>query len=101
MASNLTDFRRFDVNGEPTSIGIRWKTWLAEFENLIIALAVEDKKRQRALMLYYAGKDVHDIYKSLITTAEANLDFDAAKKSCRIISNQKLIRLTRCFTSGS
>ena len=56
--SNLPEFRKFDIEGESTSTGIRWKSWLAEFENLLTALAVTDKKRQRALMLYYAGKEV-------------------------------------------
>ena len=48
MASNLPEFRKFEVDGEPTSIGIRWKTWLVEFENLLIALHITDTKRQRA-----------------------------------------------------
>ena len=77
--SSLPEFRKFDVESEPTSVGIRWKAWLAEFENLLVALAVEDKKRQRALMLYYAGKEVHDIYKSLVAD-DANEDFEMAKE---------------------
>ena len=74
----LPDFQRFDINSDPTSIGIRWKTWQAEFENLLLALDVTDTTRQRVLLLYYAGKEVHDIYRSLLIP-EVNGDFNAAK----------------------
>ena len=49
------------INNDLTSIGIRWKSWLAEFENLPFALDVTDTTRQRALLLYYAGKEAHNI----------------------------------------
>ena len=78
--TTLPQFRKFDINEEPTSLGIRWKAWLVEFENLLLALNIADKKRQRALMFYYAGKDIHDIYRTLITDEEANEDFGNAKK---------------------
>ena len=50
---------------------------MAEFENLLVALNVTEKRRQRALLLYYAGKDVHEIYRSLLDTD--NDEFDEAK----------------------
>ena len=53
MASNLPEFRKFAVEGEPSSIGVRWKLWLSEFDNVLLALAITDPKRQRSLMLYY------------------------------------------------
>ena len=61
-----------------SSIGVRWKTWLAELENLI-ALNITDKKKQRALMLYYAGDGVHQIFRSLVE-ATSGEDFNDAKK---------------------
>ena len=75
----LPQFRKFDIHDEPTSLGTRWKTWISEFQNLILALGVRDKKRQRALLLYYAGSDVHNIYKTLITETQQDEDFEAAK----------------------
>ena len=46
--TTLPNFRHFEIDSEPTSLGVRWKKWLLEFENLIVALNVLDKKRQRA-----------------------------------------------------
>ena len=65
-STTLPDFKKNDIDDEKTSIGIRWKSWLAEFENLLVALNVTNKKRQLALLLYYAGDDVHEIYRSLL-----------------------------------
>ena len=84
--TTLPEFRKFNTEEEKTSLGIRWKIWLADFENLLIALNITNAKRQRALMLYYAGNDVHEIYRSLVTEAEADEDFGPAKE-----------RLTRYF----
>ena len=78
--TTLPEFRRFNIDDEKTSLGIRWKVWLAEFENLLIALDITNAKRQRALMLYYAGNDVHEIYRSPVNTEDANEDFEPAKK---------------------
>ena len=77
--TTLPEFRRFNIDEEKTSLGIRWKTWVAELENLIVALNITDPKRKRAIMLYYAGNDVHEIYCSLLTTPDANEDYNVAK----------------------
>ena len=68
--TSLPDFPSFDLSADATSLGITWKKWTLRLENLFIALAVEDKKRQRALLLYYAGEGVHNIYKTLTTDAD-------------------------------
>ena len=78
-ATTLPDFRKFNVDSEPTSLGVRWKKWLLEFENLIVALNVTDKKRQRALMLFYGGDELHEIYRSLCET-NTDEEFDDAKR---------------------
>ena len=75
----LPHLKKFDIHDEPTSLGTKWKTWISEFQNLILALGVRDTKRQRALLLYYAGSDVHNIYKTLITDADQDEEFEAAK----------------------
>ena len=76
MASNLPDFPTFDVNAEPNSLAIEWNKWLQRFENLIIALGIEDDGRKRALLLFYAGKEVHDVYNTLVATDD---DYAATK----------------------
>ena len=73
--TTLPEFRRFNIDEEKTSLGIRWKTWVAELENLIVALNITDPKRKRAIMLYYAGNDVHEIYCSLLTTPDKLTDY--------------------------
>ena len=61
MSYNLPPFKEFDVNEDPMSLGPKWESWIDEFQNLMLALGVEDKKRMKALLLYYAGRDVHDL----------------------------------------
>ena len=51
---------------EPTSLGIEWTKWISCFDNLLQALATTADKRQRALLLFYAGSDVHNIYNTLV-----------------------------------
>ena len=77
MSYNLPPFKVFDVNEDPMSLGPKWESWIDEFQNLMLALGVEDKKRMKALLLYYAGRDVHDIYKTL--TDVPTEEYEAAK----------------------
>ena len=65
MAVSLPDFPRFDIDSEPASLGISWKKWLINLENLCVALDIKDEKRQKALLLYYAGNDVSDIFNTV------------------------------------
>jgi hypothetical protein len=51
-------------------------------QNLFIGLDVKDKKRQRALLLHYAGEDVSEIFDTLEGTGK---DFATAKQ--RLPSN--------------
>ena len=51
MAAMLPDLAAFDVNCEPTSLGITWKKWVSRFENLFVALDIKDENRKRALLL--------------------------------------------------
>ena len=49
MASNLPEFRKFAVEGEPSSIGVRWKLWLSEFENLLLAFSYYGCKEKTSI----------------------------------------------------
>ena len=80
MATSLPDFPSFDVNKEPSSLGIEWNNWCTRFDNLLLALAITDSKRKKALLLFYAGKDVHDIYGTLTTDDQ---EYDAAKDTLK------------------
>ena len=96
MATALPDFIKFNISVEPSSVGVRWTTWLSEFENLIIALGTTDKKRQRALMLYYGGNELHEIYRSLIGD-DADEDFEAAKEKLSSYFEPKINKTYEIF----
>ena len=61
MAQSLHVFPAFDVHYEPASVVQRWTKYVKRFNNLITALNIKDNKRQRALLLHYAGEDLRDI----------------------------------------
>ena len=64
MAVALPHFAEFDVHSDG-AVDTRWKKWLTRFRNLLLALAVDDTKRQRALLLHYAGEAVNEIFETL------------------------------------
>ena len=64
--SALTDFEQFDLNTEPTSLGIKWKRWSSRLENLFVALNVKNESRQKALLLHYGGKDFMILCETLL-----------------------------------
>jgi hypothetical protein len=63
--SKLPVYATFDVHGEPTSAGQRWKKYVQRLENLFIALNIHTDSRKRALLLHYAGPEVYDIFDAL------------------------------------
>ena len=67
MAVALPNFAEFDVHSDG-AVDTRWKIWLARFRNLLLALAVDNTKRQRALLLHYAGESVNEIFETLPDT---------------------------------
>ncbi|CAH3193357.1 unnamed protein product [Porites evermanni] len=56
MASALPNFDPFDIHADG-AIAQRWRKWIKRLENLFVAVAITDKKIQRALLLYYAGEE--------------------------------------------
>ena len=71
MATAIPTFEPFDIHVDG-AIAQRWRKWI----NLFIAAAISDKKRQRALLLYYAGEEVSEIFDTLPDTGD---DFETAK----------------------
>ncbi|XP_067026640.1 uncharacterized protein [Acropora muricata] len=76
MASALPHFDPFNIHAD-SAIAQRWRKWIKRLENLFIAAAITDKKRQRALLLYYEGEEVCEIFETLAETGE---DFATAKE---------------------
>ena len=79
MAKALPTFPEFDVS-ETSTQAARWKKWLSRFRNLLVAMNVTDKNRQRALLLHYAGEATYEIFDTLpnTTAAEGEDPFDKA-----------------------
>ena len=67
MAVQLPPFPLFNPDTDPTSVSQRWFKWVQCFTNFLLALNIDDKKRQRALLLHYAGEKVYDILDDFIT----------------------------------
>lgn len=53
-------------------IGSRWRKYLSRFNNLLIAMAVTEPDRKRALLLHYAGEETIDIFGTLPNTGDVN-----------------------------
>ena len=70
MAQALPHFEKFDIS-ETTTLGTRWEEWVERFELFITAMAIADDTRRRAMLLHYAGAEVHRIFKTLIDTGNA------------------------------
>jgi len=55
---------------DQTTISTRWEKYNKRFENLCVALNVEEEKQKLALFLNYVGEEVYDIYDNLSGNAE-------------------------------
>ena len=73
----IPQFEPFDIHAD-AAIAQRWKKWIKRLENLFVAANITDKKRQRALLLYYAGDEVQEIFDTLPETGD---DFAKAKEN--------------------
>jgi len=77
MADSLPMYAQFDLYGENSSLSQRWTKWIRGFQTLMVGMNITDKTRKRALLLYYAGEAIHDLFVTLSNTGNDN-DFDAA-----------------------
>ena len=75
MATAIPQFELFDIHAND-AIAQRQRKWIKWLENLFVAAAISDKKRQRALLLYFAREEVSEIFDTLPDTGE---DFETAK----------------------
>jgi len=85
MATALPAFPEFDVS-ETSTQATRWKKWLSRFRNLLVAMNVKDKPRQRVLLLHYAGEATNEIFDTLPDTAAGEGD-DPLEKAVQALTN--------------
>ena len=62
MDHSIPVFPSFQPDLDKADVSSRWKKWLTRLENLFDALDITQDKRKRALLLHYAGEQVHDIF---------------------------------------
>ena len=58
----------FKPKSEPTNTSTRWSQWLERFEQYLKATNITTNARKRALLLYQAGPEVYDIFKTIPNT---------------------------------
>ena len=85
MATALPAFPEFDVS-ETSTQATRWKKWLSRFRNLLVAMNVTNKPRQRALLLHYAGAATTEIFDTLPNTTVGE-GGDPLEKAVQALTN--------------
>ena len=85
IATALPAFPEFDVS-ETSTQATRWKKWLSRFQNLLVAMNVTNKPRQRALLLHYAGAATNEIFDTLPNTTVGEGD-DPLEKAVQALTN--------------
>jgi len=58
----------FDLDLDRSNVGYRWKEWVERFENYLVAMNINDDKRQKALLLLYGGDEIFKLSKTLDMT---------------------------------
>ena len=78
MATLTLQMPPFDPDSDiGASVAPRWKTWVADFQTYLVANAITDNKRKKALLLYVAGPRVREIFRQIPETGEEDA-FDTA-----------------------
>ena len=85
MATVIPQFELFNIHANDAIAQWRWK-WIKWLENLFVAAAISDKKRQRPLLLCYAREEVSEIFDTLPDTGE---DFETAKTKLNMYFDPK------------
>ncbi|XP_033100535.1 uncharacterized protein LOC117103993 [Anneissia japonica] len=65
----LPSFPTFDLHADGV-LAQRWEKWIEKLEILFVAMNVTDKKRQRALLLHYAGDCVYNVFTTINDTGD-------------------------------
>ena len=83
MASSIPEFPKFQIHGEETSAGVRWRKYIARFENLVGGMGIVDEHaRKKCLLLHLAGEEVFDIVQTF-TDAQKGDDTDDGYKTLK------------------
>ena len=73
---NPPPFEQFSVHSDPSTVGTRWQKYVSRLENMFTGFNITEDNRKRALLLYYSGDEVGDIFDTLPDTGT---DYSTAK----------------------
>ena len=85
MATSQLNFPPFDTS-EQSSLSQRWSRYVQKFSNFLTAMNISDKKRQRAMLLHFAGDSVYEIFETLPDNGE---DYATAIAKLNLYFNPK------------
>ena len=68
----------FDIVGDATCVGPRWKRWRRSFEFYVVAKGITTDVQKKALLLHTAGMAVQDLFETLSDPGPAGDGEDAA-----------------------
>jgi hypothetical protein len=72
MATAIPVFPPLEPDDEPSSLPQKWEEWIAGLGLMILAMSVDDHKRQWPLLQHYGGAEIRVV--------EKQLEYDKAEK---------------------
>ena len=62
IQGDLGGISSFDIHGDPTTVGARWKKWRRSFELFACGKGVTNASQKKALLLHCGGPQMQDVY---------------------------------------
>ena len=70
ITTDLSEISNFDILGDPTTVGARWKKWKRSFEVFAVGKEVQNAAWRKALFLHCGGPQTQDVYSTLLEALE-------------------------------
>ena len=62
IQGDLGGISSFDIDGDPNTVGARWKKWRRSFELFACGKGVTNASQKKALLLHCGGPQMQDVY---------------------------------------
>ena len=99
-ALGLQPMPLFEPKADPTNNSARWTQWIERFNTFLLASNIKDPSRKRALLLYQAGPEVHEIFKTLPDTGDEKDFAKAVQELTKHFEPEKNRYMFRHICSG-
>ena len=70
ITTDLGGISNFDIHGDPTSVGARWKKWKQSFELFVVGKGVQNAAQEKALLLHCGGPQLQDVNYTFLEARE-------------------------------